>query len=228
MVMENPVEVAPKSKKSRHPIFEFKGRRYYRSGYYWHCPSQGRLHRHVWEEAHGDIPNGFHIHHKDDDRSNNNLENLDLLSIPDHHRLHMASDARKRISAENAVTHAVPAAAQWRRDNPEKASAMGRAAIAGMHRKANSVWADYTCDNCEKEFRARPHYNKNRRGKYGPFCCYNCAMAHRRKRKADHIEETCPVCGNQFSKNRYSATQTCSRSCGRRLKSHGVRLQHHG
>jgi hypothetical protein len=46
------------------------------------------LHRHVWEQAYGDIPNGWHIHHKDGNRENNSLANLELVSRQRHFGLH--------------------------------------------------------------------------------------------------------------------------------------------
>jgi hypothetical protein len=45
-------------------------------------------HRWVYEQARGPIPDGMHVHHKDGDRFNNAIENLDLVSPSDHARLH--------------------------------------------------------------------------------------------------------------------------------------------
>lgn len=46
------------------------------------------LHRYVWEINNGPIPNGYEIHHKDKNRLNYNLSNLELIKIKDHHRKH--------------------------------------------------------------------------------------------------------------------------------------------
>jgi len=45
-------------------------------------------HRKVWIQEYGKIPDGFHVHHKNDDRFDNKLENLELISASDHCRLH--------------------------------------------------------------------------------------------------------------------------------------------
>ena len=42
----------------------------------------------VWEEHYGEIPQGMQIHHKDFDKTNNNIENLQLVTPLEHKRLH--------------------------------------------------------------------------------------------------------------------------------------------
>ena len=46
------------------------------------------LHRLIYEEAHGKIPNGYHVHHKDGNKLNNSIDNLELLEKREHHSLH--------------------------------------------------------------------------------------------------------------------------------------------
>lgn len=48
-------------------------------------------HRHVWESANGPIPDGFHVHHRNHDRSDNRPENLELLDGRAHNRHHTAA-----------------------------------------------------------------------------------------------------------------------------------------
>lgn len=52
---------------------------------------QGKMrlaHHILWEEASGPIPEGYEIHHIDENKKNNDLENLKLLSVSDHQRTH--------------------------------------------------------------------------------------------------------------------------------------------
>jgi hypothetical protein len=49
------------------------------------------LHHYIWKQKNGDIPRGYHIHHIDNNRANNDLNNLMLLTAEDHQRLHHAS-----------------------------------------------------------------------------------------------------------------------------------------
>lgn len=42
----------------------------------------------VWEIHNGEIPLGMQIHHKDFDKTNNSIDNLQLVTPTDHKRLH--------------------------------------------------------------------------------------------------------------------------------------------
>jgi rubrerythrin len=46
------------------------------------------LHKEIYEYYHGKVAKGFHVHHLDGDRRNNDLDNLIALSHSDHIRLH--------------------------------------------------------------------------------------------------------------------------------------------
>lgn len=61
-----------------------------RNGYYFNFNRNKKiyLHRYIWEKHNGEIPKGFIIHHKDNDRTNNNIENLECISRSDHSKGH--------------------------------------------------------------------------------------------------------------------------------------------
>lgn len=42
----------------------------------------------IWEENHGKIPMGMQIHHKDFNKENNNISNLQLVTPFEHNRYH--------------------------------------------------------------------------------------------------------------------------------------------
>jgi len=50
------------------------------------------LHRYVWTQAKGEIPDGYDIHHIDFDKDNNDLSNLQMLTHEEHSRLHGDSE----------------------------------------------------------------------------------------------------------------------------------------
>lgn len=49
-----------------------------------------REHVVVWEEAHGPVPHGYLVHHRNEDRADNRLRNLKLMTRAAHTRLHHA------------------------------------------------------------------------------------------------------------------------------------------
>lgn len=89
----------------------FKGRIFYKNtrGYYQASGGPGpvRLHRAIWEDQHGPIPDGYHIHHTNNNRDDNRLENLECMSAKDHFAHHAATSwitrsERARERRENA------------------------------------------------------------------------------------------------------------------------------
>lgn len=50
------------------------------------------IHRIVWEAVNGTIPEGYEIHHKDKDRNNNSIDNLELLDSKTHKRNHFKGE----------------------------------------------------------------------------------------------------------------------------------------
>lgn len=57
------------------------------------------LHRLIYEEEYGKIPDGYHIHHKDGDKLNNNIDNLECLSASNHGKTHKHSiETRHNLS----------------------------------------------------------------------------------------------------------------------------------
>lgn len=61
-------------------------------GYIWIRLPDGKgrraEHRWVWEQANGPIPQGYEIHHRNEDRTDNRLENLELVTLAEHRRRH--------------------------------------------------------------------------------------------------------------------------------------------
>jgi len=62
-----------------------------------YIPQKGwkKYHHYVWENVNGKIPKGLHIHHKDENKLNNKINNLQLLTNSEHQKLH----PRKRNSS---------------------------------------------------------------------------------------------------------------------------------
>uniref|UniRef100_A0A6M3LXM7 Putative homing endonuclease n=1 Tax=viral metagenome TaxID=1070528 RepID=A0A6M3LXM7_9ZZZZ len=49
--------------------------------------------RWVWEQANGPIPDGYVVHHKDENKENDSLDNLELMTREDHTFYHRFMDS---------------------------------------------------------------------------------------------------------------------------------------
>lgn len=54
-------------------------------------------HRLVWELYNGPIPSGYVIHHKNSDKTDNKIENLEMLSNSEHTRRHGGGNLRWQV-----------------------------------------------------------------------------------------------------------------------------------
>ncbi len=180
-------------------IQEFDGVRYWRCGAYFQRKGR-RLHRVVWSFYRGDIPLGAHIHHVDEDKSNNQFSNLRLLTPT----AHLAHHGRKRGSvvsdkarASAAEWHGSAEGLEWHRQQYEKHC-----------RDAVNRRTPKKCEHCGIA------YEGIKRSKYHDLAC---KAAARRASGVDDEDRLCAVCGTTFTINRYRKTRTC-RPCwaGRR------------
>ena len=84
----------PKSKKRTHRV-------YYQRHEKWKEPPVF-LHRKIYEDNFGKIPEGYHIHHIDGDTENNSPDNLEALSPSEHSKITMEEllkdDNRRRAA----------------------------------------------------------------------------------------------------------------------------------
>lgn len=73
------------------PVQEYDGKKFTltNNGYYRLTTNERiYLHRYIWEKEVGKIPKGWDIHHKDEDKSHNELSNFECLPKSDHTRKH--------------------------------------------------------------------------------------------------------------------------------------------
>lgn len=184
-------------------------RNYYTPNYHHRRAGVGRLHQEVWKDAHGPIPEGYHVHHRDHNPINNALDNLELLSIADHnahHRETMTEERRQELRAQ--MDQAREYASQWHK------SSEGREwhrALAFQSAEARYL-VKRTCAHCGTEFEV-DNIAAMRTRKPARFCSNTCKTQWRKAAGIDDEERTCAFCGKPFTINRYSPTKTCSRKC---------------
>ena len=66
----------------------FNNIEFYKCGDYYKNHKEGRLHVYIYKFHNGAVPKGYHIHHKDENKFNNEISNLQLLKNSEHNRLH--------------------------------------------------------------------------------------------------------------------------------------------
>lgn len=62
-------------------------------------------HHVVWWQHRGPIPDGYVVHHKNDDKRDNRLKNLELLLKDEHDRLHSRDRIKPRVELLCPVCH---------------------------------------------------------------------------------------------------------------------------
>lgn len=161
-------------------IQEFNGDRYYLCGYYYQHKGK-RLHRAVWEYYNGEIPEGYHVHHIDEDRSNNAIENLALMPGIEHMKMH-GQEEQRREHGRQVIKIAIEVAPEWHR------SEAGREWHSQHIQERWEKMEPYvrTCSWCGKEYETRDMGHKGNH-----FCSGRCKAAFRRDRlrKEEHDED---------------------------------------
>lgn len=177
------------------------------TGYYLNSTIRKRLHRYIWEYYNGEIPEGYHIHHIDGNKANNDIDNLELIKATKHAELHGLDRYRNdKEWFDKFHSKGIEEAKEWHKSKEGREWHKEQYEISLASREEEF----FKCKYCGKEFKAINN-GVNR------FCSNKCKSAYRRKSKIDDETRECIVCGNKFTVNKYSKTQTCSSSCSSKL-----------
>lgn len=169
-----------------------------------------RLHNYVYRKEKGDIPKGYHVHHIDQNKDNNDISNLTTLSKHEHEVLHgqLLTDEDKKARKENVIKNAMPKAKEWH-------SSTEGAKWHSKHGKAiwdNRIPKEYICTYCGNHYTSKHIYSSTS----NHFCSNNCRAAFRRQLGVDNVARKCEKCGEQFITNKYSQAKLCE--CCRYIK----------
>jgi hypothetical protein len=148
-------------------IQEFDGVRYYLCGFYFQHKGV-KLHHAVWRYHRGPIPSGYQMHHRDNDRTNNTIKNLECLTVREH-----LGDRHGQEFAERGrrfLPRAVTAAAKWHRSEPGQRwhAQHGKKMRGSKHPRTPAV-----CQQCGENFMA---------ANLAKFCGPNCKAKDFRRR----------------------------------------------
>lgn len=187
---------------------EFNGIRFYQTedtDYFRHSVKGTTIlmHRYVWEFYNCKIPKGYHVHHIDGDKSNNDISNLQLMKGTEHWELHgkILTEEEREWRRQNIIKNAVPKATEWHKSDEGKAwhKAQYERVKDALHRRDEHI-----CQQCGKSFI----------GTYtSKFCCNACKSAYRRDSGVDNVERVCVMCGKTFITDKNREARCCSRSC---------------
>lgn len=176
-----------------------------KSGYYLNSNLIIRAHRFVWEKHNGPIPDGMHIHHKDENKGNNDISNLEMMPAAEHlsmHQIKRVSDPEYKARMDQNLDNIRDLTKEWH----------GSEEGLDWHKQhGHNVWnareaTQFVCEQCDKEFENKT-INQNK------FCSNACKSAWRRNSGLDNVEKACPNCGTTFISNKYLKVVTCSRAC---------------
>lgn len=201
---------------------EFEGKTWHKrkgkGDYYFTLVS---LHRAVWEAAYGTIPKGYHIHHINDDKHDNRIENLELLSHSEHSKHHAeahlgpyrkkAVQTSQAAMARNRATRMEIArtCAQCGREYYSSAAHPLRYCSSACVEQARSgAFAGEVrqCDQCGTEYTASQRVQR--------YCSRVCNDRALRARNSTLLvrDLDCAQCGAAFTSKRSNA-RFCTRAC---------------
>lgn len=161
-----------------------------------------RLHVYIWEKHNGRVPKGYHVHHVDKDKNNNEISNLMLMDEDAHAQLHGDEmPVWRRQKAREDILNAGELAKEWH------GSSDGRK-WHSLHAKQQWEQAEpsqYKCDWCGSEFESLKRYSESSH----KFCSNRCKANFRRHSGVDDIVKKCESCGGEYVSNKYQKTKYC-------------------
>lgn len=163
-----------------------------------------KLHREVWKHYNGDIPKGMHIHHINENKLDNRIENLELIESSKHLSNH--SKEYHKNNPDKVKKHLEdirPMTKQWHGSDEGLEWHKQHAVNCNF---GNLTYGEYKCNVCGKEF--------TRKTLKQVFCSNNCKSQYRRISGLDDVTKQCAYCGQNFIANKYAKAICCSYKCG--------------
>jgi len=197
------------------------------------------IHRVIWSYNYGEIPQGdYVIHHINENKSDNNIENLQLLTRNEHRKKHTETlEAQEYICQNCGVkflakqTTAKFCSAKCSNDyhyhNDKRICSICGKTFSATHKRTHCCSRECVniaigkanikeplkkiCPICGKVFIDPHHPNKK-------CCSSECGAKFGWKNSSRKLKEkTCPICGKNFTPKE-SRIICCSKSCGAKLR----------
>jgi hypothetical protein len=162
----------------------------------------GRLHQEIWKDRHGPIPKGWHVHHRDGNPLNNDIDNLEALPGEEHVSRHGLD---RGLTGEHLahLERIRPLAAEWHRSEEGRAWHVehGRAVFGDRD------FVTGVCECCGASYETNTPW-------LARFCSNRCKSQWRRDSGIDDVTKQCECCGSDFRSNKYQKVRFCGTSCG--------------
>lgn len=173
------------------------------NGYKFYKNKKGRflctisLHRFLWMYLNGEIPDDCDIHHKDFNKDNNSVDNLQLLTKEEHKKIHLAHKVKRKPEKKSKFICTV-CGREYKavnRGNNTYCSTECKK-VAERTRTAEIK----ICEVCGKEFSTSED---------AKFCSKKCLGEYFKRQEV----KTCPICGKTFSDVVSKHRKHCSPEC---------------
>lgn len=171
--------------------------------YYWAHLRNGEspvaLHRRKWANEHGEIPDGHIIHHKDGDTLNNDLANLECITVSEHAERHPDMGGTQ---SEEHLQKMLDGASEWHQS--DEGRAWHKQHYENVKEELHKKRYTHECAVCGDEYQT----NRKKKTKYCSKECENKQQYQRHQEKRE-----CVVCGDTFETSKYSDAKHCSQGC---------------
>src|SRR5574343_191837 len=168
------------------------------------------LHRQIWKDHFGEIPEGYLIHHKDENPLNNELSNLECITTKQHFYKH--PDRIAYCNSQEQLDHLARIRDKTKSWHSSKEGIKWHVQHAKEMRFGQHEFIDVQCFVCGKQYQTKHKSVRN-------YCSKECTNAQRRAdlaagKRNIHYHQ-CEYCSKTFV-TPYKNSRFCSRSCAGR------------
>lgn len=166
------------------------------------------LHRYVWIKFNCEIPDEYSIHHIDENKENNDISNLKLMSTSKHATFHSNEKVENNYEQirERFLNATQEKAKEWHKS--EEGHEWHKAHVENSLAKTWERNDENICLVCGEVYKVSPYIKKRSK-----FCSNKCYAKHRRDSGIDDEIRNCVICNKEFKTNKYEDNQTCCRKC---------------
>ena len=182
------------------------------------------IYRAVYMYYYGEIPKGTIIHHIDNNKSNNNIDNLKIMTPAAHRHLHGGNgrtpNTKQVVNKTEYVKKCAWCGKEFKTFVKKTKCCSSQCGQRLFYFKKTGKKTPYIkkCPICGKEFTVTREYHTKKT--CSPECAKKANLIRKPRKLLPKkiITKICPVCGKTFYlTSKHKNTKTCSRKCGQQL-----------